>query len=111
MADGDDHRLRRPWLPEVPCAEIDAVGGDQLDLLVVGLKLERREGEVVERARFCRHERPAIEEAGRADVRDEQDGRDQHQVRHRDLPEDYSKTRLRADSSSVTRRLSPVTSP
>src|SRR6266851_7451446 len=110
VAAGDDHRLRRARLPEVPCAEIDAVGGDQLDLLVVGLKLERREGEVVQRARFCRHERPAIEEVGRADVQDEQDGRDQHQVGHRDLPEDYSKTRLRAYSSSGTRRVSRMTS-
>src|SRR5260370_37317701 len=110
MADGDDHRLRRARLPEVPCAEIDAVGGDQLDLLVVGLKLERREGEVVERARFCRHERAAIEQVGGAHVRDEQDGRDQHQGRQRDLAVDYSEARLRAYSPSGTQRVSRLTS-
>src|SRR2546427_625052 len=70
---------------ELVTAEVDAVGGDQLDLLVDGLELERSEGEVVEGARLRGHERPAVQVIGRDDVQQEESGGDQHDVRHRDL--------------------------
>src|SRR6202011_4595847 len=56
VAAGDDHRLRRAGLPKKPRAEVDAVGGDELHFLVVGLELERREREVVEGPRLGRDE-------------------------------------------------------
>src|SRR5207245_8807992 len=64
VAAGDDHCLRRAWLPEKPRAEVDAVGGDELDLLVVGLELEGRDGEIVERPRLGRPEGPPVQVIG-----------------------------------------------
>src|SRR2546427_625050 len=72
---------------EVELVTADGVnfGGDQLDLLVVGLELERSEGEVVEGARLRGHERPAVQVIGRDDVQQEESGGGQHEIRQRDL--------------------------
>ena len=67
----DDHRLRRARLPEVPGAEVHAVGGRQLDLLVVGLELEWGEGEVVEPDRLRRQERSPVELVGEGEKEDQ----------------------------------------
>src|SRR5919204_76670 len=56
VAARDDHRLRRSRT-EVPRAEVDPVGGDELHVLVVRLELEWREGEIVEPYRPRRQER------------------------------------------------------
>src|SRR5712692_8841152 len=113
VAAGHDHRLRRSRLPEVPRPEVDAVRGDELHLLVVGLELEGREGEVVKRTGLRRHESPAIQEIGRGDIEDQECGGNQHEIRHRKLNRSlrlHSKTRVRAYSSSGTRRVSRMTS-
>src|SRR5206468_7960499 len=61
VAPGDDDRLRRPGLAEMPGAEVDAVGGGQVHLLVVGLELKGGEREVVEPDRPGRQEGAAVE--------------------------------------------------
>ena len=58
---GDDHGLRRAGLAEVPGAEGDAVGGDELHLLGVSLKLKGGEREVVEEGRLRGHKRPPVD--------------------------------------------------
>src|SRR6266536_2861621 len=64
VAPRDDDRLRRARLAEMPGAEVDAVGGGQLDLFVVGLELEGREGEVVEPDRLRRQEGAPVDLVG-----------------------------------------------
>src|SRR5258708_19795748 len=72
MASGDDDGLRRAWLPEQPRAQVHTAGCDQLDLLVIGLELERSEREVVEEGRPCGTNRPPVQRVGHCDVQDQQ---------------------------------------
>src|SRR6266516_4627007 len=77
---GDDHGLRRPGLAKMPGAKVDAVRGDELDLLVVRLELEGSEGEVVEPARSRRHERAPVDRVGQDGVQEQKPGDDEARV-------------------------------
>ena len=78
-----DDRLRRTGLPEVPRAEVHAVCGDQLGVLVVRLELERSEGEILETSRPHRRERAVVHDVGDGDVGRQQDKDDEDRVLHR----------------------------
>ncbi len=66
----------------MPGAEVDAVRGDQLDLFVVGLELERGEREIVEDLGLIRHKRSAVQLKGQSDVNKKSCGADQNYVGH-----------------------------
>ena len=86
MPTGDDHGLGRTRLSKMPGAKVHAVRRDQLGLFVVGLKLEGREGEIVEEGRPVRDERAPVHLEGQADVEDQQARADERGVGHRSHP-------------------------
>src|SRR5207247_10840239 len=77
VAPGDDHGLRRPGLAKMPRAEVDAIRGDQVDVLVIGLELERREREVVQPDRPRWQERMTVYLERHGDIEQRQTDRDQ----------------------------------
>src|SRR5919204_925126 len=82
VAARDDHRLRRSRT-EMPRAEVDAVGGDELHVLVVRLELERRECEIVEPDRSWRKKCAAIHLVRKGDEKKEETDDDEDHIGHR----------------------------